>query len=112
MALAAPSTPNGKSFDERECDVSEQSKGPVGSDESAGAVLRSLPLLLKAWLIIGAALYVAAKIHTWSTIGKPGFIERHWPFWAALLGWGVLLWAGQGVAYLLARRRRRRTGCN
>jgi hypothetical protein len=78
------------------------------SPRSAWTEIRAAPFLVKAWLLGYAAIYLTAKIHTWSTMGSPGFVGRHWPFWAALLAWPALLAVGWGVHAALASWRKSR----
>lgn len=50
--------------------------------------------MVKVWAVGTLLIYCAAKVHTWMTIGSPGFVARHWPFWAAQAGWALLIMVG------------------
>jgi hypothetical protein len=73
--------------------VSENEKQHESRNSPSGAwgELRALPWLVKLWLLGYAVIYLSAKVHTYVTVGSPGFVASHWPFWAALLGWPALL---------------------
>jgi hypothetical protein len=88
--------------------MSESVHRQAEPDKGIGAILRSAPLGFKVWLFVAAILYLAAKIHTASTFEQPDFVQRHWPFWAAMLGWCLPLPVGIAVAGAVEVWRRRR----
>jgi hypothetical protein len=46
----------------------------------------------RVWLTVAIVVYVAAKLHTWTTFGSPEWFEHHWLFWTAMIGWACLGW--------------------
>ena len=64
----------------------------------------------KLWLGGFVILYGAAKIHTFVTMDSGHFLERHWPFWAAMALWGAALALGQLVAEWRRRSANGRSG--
>jgi hypothetical protein len=55
------------------------------------------PVLLKVWLVGYLAIWIAAKLHFFTTYNSPEYLERHWPFWAAMGVWTVIGIAGMAV---------------
>ncbi len=74
----------------RERDLHESSRDrPVGCAKPEREC-RWAKRLGIVWVAGFSVAYVAAKAHTIRTYTEPHFLERHWPFWAAMLGWTAL----------------------
>ena len=61
-------------------------------------VIEKTPKVVKIWLGGFVPIYGAAKVHTWMTWQSGQYLERHWPFWAAMAGWTVLVFLIDMVA--------------
>ena len=67
----------------------------------------AMPFAAKLWFVGYVVLYGAAKIHTSLTVDSGHFLERHWPFWAAMIIWSGVFALGCAVA---ERRKDRSSG--
>lgn len=57
-------------------------------------------------LVILALLWVGAKVHFYTRFGATnidGYLQEHWPFWAAMASVACLLWLVEAIE----QRRRR-----
>jgi len=64
-----------------------------------------MPTAVKVWLVGFLPIWIAAKIHTWTTIGSGNYVARHWPFWAALVASTLAVKIGAAVHDRLPERR-------
>jgi len=58
-----------------------------------------MPIAIQLWLGGVGVLWLAAKAHFFFAFGGDSaeYVGRHWPFWAAMVGWGLV------GAYLMRR---------
>jgi hypothetical protein len=66
--------------------------------------MRGMSIPEKVWLVGFVLIYAAAKVHTFMTVGSEHYLERHWPFWAAMVAWGTLGVAACGLAGYVTER--------
>jgi len=64
--------------------------------------MEKTPITIKIWLAGIVPIYIAAKIHTFMTWDSGRYLARHWPFWAVMGIWTILI----GVVDLVVRKRR------